>query len=79
MSGALRSTERALAKQHPAWRRRESVWARAAPFDADALDAEVELDVLTGGWFGARAARYGEPERPAANSPQPDERPGEAR
>lgn len=30
----------------------------------DALDAEVELDVLTGAWFGERTARYHEPALP---------------
>ena len=35
----------------------------------DALEAEVELDVLTGGWFGERAAPYHAPPPRAAATP----------
>lgn len=40
----------------------------------EALEAEVELDVLTGAWFGERTARYREPPpapAPPATEPQP--------
>lgn len=39
----------------------------------DAVEAEVELDVLTGGWFGERAAPYHRP--PAAAAPLPQKAP----
>ncbi len=39
--------------------------------ELDALEAEVELDVLTGGWFGQRAARERDREPPPAPPPAP--------
>jgi hypothetical protein len=47
---------------------------RRAIFELERLEAEVELDVLTGGWFGGVARRLAEPtreERPSGNDEPP--------
>jgi hypothetical protein len=49
--------------------------AAAQKLALDALEAEVELDVLTGGWFGERAARHHEPPARTADAPPPQKAP----